>query len=66
MITTTEVSKFAATHTHTQVTSQFNHTTLRKPARIQYNYNAYSVIPYVGANRSGQVLALNLNNKFKM
>lgn len=63
MITTTEVSKFAATHTQTQVTSQFNHTIPRKPDRIQYKSNAYSVIPYVGANRSG---FSNLNNNFKM
>lgn len=65
MITTKEVSKFAATHTHTpklfhSLTTQFSENL------IEYNIIIMLIMSYRMLVQTGQVLALNLNNKFKM
>lgn len=65
MITTTEVSKFAARHTHTakllhSLTTQFSENL------IEYNIIIMLILSYRMLAQTGQVLALNINNKFKM
>lgn len=63
MITTTEVSKLAATHTPKLLHSW---TTQFSENLIEYNIIIMLILSYRMLVQTGQVLALNLNNKFKM